>query len=585
MCEYFSPPPPHPRACDDPLFTTQWHLERIHAPDAWAYATGGTQSSIAIVDDGLQYTHGDLRVDVERSFGWNAITGERINTAHASDAIHGTATAGVATAIRDNLRGGCGVAWDSTLIGIRLLTHGTSPAENVFTSASFANSLSELALLGNVIVSNSWGPPDDGRIDGPMHRDIYSEVDGAMRSFYVSARGGLGGIIVFANGNGGRFDNSNDDGFASHPTTIAVGAIGDDNRHTPYSEPGSCIDVVAPSDGGIRGIVTADLIGDSGYASGNFTNTFGGTSASAPVVAGVIALMLDARPDLRAVDVRHILIETARPIHVDDMNWIRNSAGWWFNPWYGFGIVDARHAVSTALVWSIPTEPQVEMCSENWFGYLGLSDWEWRRVSIPSLGGITFSFIDRVSVFVDVVHPWRGDLAMRLISPSGTISQLTFRVPNSVPLRDASFVPHTYHSNAFYRESSSTHGWMIDFQDATSRGRVRRLQLCITGTRDQETEHSSPPNAMPPPQYAETANPTPSTRIAAWSSVGSTLLLACCLIVFARCIDGDDEEDERIERIRWRLRLRAFSSWTDLKRRLLGVGSPPDAVSRELGLP
>ena len=202
LCDYLPPPPPHANACNDPLFTSQWHLERIKAPDAWSYATGGTLSSIAIVDDGLQYTHGDLRVDVGRSFGWNASTGKRLSTAHANNALHGTATAGVATAIRDNLRGGCGVAWGAALIGVRLLTHGASPADNVFMSESFASSLSELATLGNVIVSNSWGPPDDGRVDGPVHRDLYSEVDVAMRSFYTTARNGLGGIIVFANGNG-----------------------------------------------------------------------------------------------------------------------------------------------------------------------------------------------------------------------------------------------------------------------------------------------------------------------------------------------------------------------------------------------
>lgn len=584
-CEYYPPPPPHVNACNDPLFTSQWHLQRIHAPDAWSYATGGTLSSIAIVDDGLQYTHGDLRVDAERSFGWNASTGLRLNTAHASDARHGTATAGVATAIRDNLNGGCGVAWGAALIGVRLLTHGASPADNVFMSESFASSLTELATLGNVIVSNSWGPPDDGRVDGPVHRDLYAEVDRAMHSFYTDARNGLGGILVFANGNGGLFDNSNDDGFASHPTTIAVGAVGDDNRRTSYTEPGTCVDVVAPSDGGIRGIVTADLIGESGYASGNFTNSFGGTSASAPVVAGVIALMLDARPNLRAVDVRHILVETARRVHIDESNWVRNSAGRWFSPWYGFGMVDARTAVSTALVWRIPVDEPEEVCSDNWFGYLGLSDWEWRRVSLPALQK-TMQFVDRVSVFVDIVHPWRGDVVMRLVSPSGTMSQLTFEVPNAVPLRDASFVPHTYHTNAFYMETSSTNGWMMDFRDATSRGRVRRLRVCVVGTRNFATHPPSPP---PPPPGTSPPSPLPSdvtdltlTRVAVWSSVGSTLMFACCLCLFA--VFGDDGEDEEDEegQIRLRRRLCVSSSWEGLKKRFgIGKRTLPDVVSRE----
>lgn len=571
-CDYSPPPPPHSNACNDPLFTFQWHLERIFAPDAWSYSAGGALSSIAIVDDGIQYTHGDLRVDVERSFGYDASTGQRHSTAHASSAIHGTATAGVATAIRDNLRGGCGVAWGAALIGVRLLNHGASPADNVFTSASFASSLSELATLGNVIVSNSWGPPDDGRVDGPVHRDFYSEVDLAMRSFYATARNGLGGIIVFANGNGGRFDNSNDDGFASHPATIAVGAVGDDHRRTPYTEPGACVDVVAPSDGGIRGIVTTDLIGGAGYASGNSTNAFGGTSASAPVVAGVIALMLDARPDLRAVDVRHILVETARRVHVDAPHWVRNGADRWFSPWYGFGMVDAQSAVTRALVWTIPTEPQDEVCSESWFGHLGLTDWEWRRVPLPALQG-SMQFIDRVSVFVDIVHPWRGDVVMRLVSPSGTISQLTFEIPNTIPLRDASFVPHTYHSNAYYMESSSSDGWMMEFRDVTSRGRVRRLRLCVIGTRNIEVISPPPP---PPPPLGDATDPTP-TRIAVWSSVGSILLFACCLFIGSVFV-GEHGGNRRI-----RLRMRSCVSgfWEDLTGRLrLRTNTAPDVESR-----
>lgn len=570
-CEYSPPPPPHPNACNDPLFASQWHLERIRAPGAWAYATGETLTSIAIVDDGLQYTHGDLNVDVARSFGWNGSTGRRLDTAHAMNALHGTATAGVAAAIRDNLRGGCGVASNAALIGVRLLSHGSSAADNVFTSDSFATSLAELSTFGNVVVSNSWGPADDGRVDGPMHRDLYSEVDGAMRSFYATARGGLGGIIVFANGNGGRFDNSNDDGFASHPATIAVGAVGDDNRRTPYTEPGACVDVVAPSDGGIRGIVTADLIGEPGYASGNFTNSFGGTSASAPVVAGVIALMLDARPDLRAVDVRHILVETARRVHVDETSWVRNGAGRWFSPWYGFGMVDAQSAVSSALVWRVPVDAQEEVCSENWFGYLGLSDWEWRRVPIPSLSE-PMRFIDRVSVFVDVVHPWRGDVIMRIVSPSGTVSLLTFEVPNTVPLRDASFVPHTYHSNAFYMEASSSDGWMMDFRDVSSRGRVRRLRLCVLGTRSPKQMPSPsvppPPRALSPPTFTDATDP-PLTRIAMWSSVGSALFLACCFLLCTACIDRDDEQ----EGLRRRLRSSVSFYWRDLRREL-GIGIP-----------
>lgn len=538
----------------------------------WA-SHSGSGSAIAIVDDGIQYTHGDLNIDTERSFGWNVSTGERIATAHSGNALHGTATAGVASAIRDNMRGGCGVAWGSTLIGVRLLSNDiSSTANSVFMGESFVQSLTELSSIDNVVVSNSWGPPDDGRVDGPMHQGLYSNVDDAMRMFYTSARGGLGGIIVFANGNGGPYDNANDDGFASHPTTISVGAVGDDNRRTSYTEPGACVDIVAPSDGGLRGIVTADLIGGNGYANGNFTASFGGTSAATPVVSGVIALMLDARPRLRSVDVRHILVRTARRVHVDDPHWVENSAGIWFSPWYGFGLVDAEEAVEMAREWDAsPTEE--EICSEDWFGFLGLSDWEWRKVPLT---GASMRTVVRVSVFIDVVHPWRGDVVMRIVSPSGTISQLTFEVPNNVPLSDASFIPHMYHSNAFYMESAINTGWTVDFRDVSARGRVRHVRICLSGVRGQasppSSQHSPPPSFQAKPSHTDTT----VTRIVTWIAVGTVLLASCCCLVFAfRLDDGDRDEEENVYddtregcmyRFTRRLRLDAFAFWEAVKR-------------------
>ena len=188
---------------------------------------------------------------------------------------------------------------------------------------------------------------------------------------------------------------------------------------------------------------------------------------------------------------------------------------------------------------------------------------------------------------------WRGDVVMRLISPSGTMSQLTFEVPNAVPLRDAYFVPHTYHTNAFYMEASASDGWMMDFRDVSARGRVRRLQLCVVGTRNYASDPPSPPPPpplalSPPPLPVDVADPTP-TRIAAWSSVGSTLFLACCLFLFAVFVDDEEEEEneeDRQTRLRRRLRSRVSSSWEDLKRRLgIGTKTLPDAGSRELVLP
>ena len=125
----------------------------------------------------------------------------------------------------------------------------------------------------------------------------------------------------------------------------AVAAIDHDGRQSSYSEPGAPLLISAYSSGDTAGITTTDRSGADGYDPGDYTNTFGGTSSSAPLVSGVIALMLEANPNLTYRDVQQILVRTAEmndPLHFD---WTSNAAGYDINHAYGFGAVDATAAV------------------------------------------------------------------------------------------------------------------------------------------------------------------------------------------------------------------------------------------------
>jgi hypothetical protein len=145
---------------------------------------------------------------------------------------------------------------------------------------------------------------------------------------------------------------SNYDGYANADETIAVAAVTDYGAFAWYSEPGANLLCALPSSGsGQRAILATDLVGDAGASPGDYTHSFGGTSADAPMLSGIIALMLEANPNLTWRDVQHVLIRSCRIPQTRTSLWSVNSAGRPHSMDYGFGIPDASVAVSIAQQW------------------------------------------------------------------------------------------------------------------------------------------------------------------------------------------------------------------------------------------
>lgn len=526
------PPPPSPQACTDPWFPRQWHLDVSNVASAWSI-TRGKNAHVAVLDDGVQYHHPDLKVNASLSFGWDFETGVRTFTADDPMSQHGTATAGVIAAIPNNGRGGCGAAHASTLVAVKLLSNEASTS---LSDDIFMKSLRELAKTPGLVASNSWGPPDDGRVDGPGHREWYRVANDAIREFCER-----GHVLVFASGNGGQYDNSNDDGFASHLDTVAVGSVGDDLHKTSYSEPGTNIDLVAPSDGGWRSITTTDVVGDAGYGPGNVTHSFGGTSASTPLVSGVVALMLSVRPELTPRDVRLILWSTSSKIDPQSADWITNAKGVATHPYYGHGMLNAAAAVAVANSWTHPPEVRDD-CSSTWVGFLPTVYDRWTEIVYD---GLSFEFeeLEQVVVYVDVDHPWRGDVLLRLVSPSGTAVPFTFLVPSGIPLHHKAFVPHNFTINSFYKESSSTRGWKLQVMDVSSRGRLRQSYVCLHGVKshsggrvDEELGGSIAPVSPPPlhPPVDDNGSDNGRTlRVVIWTVSSISVCVGCLLLYVA----------------------------------------------------
>ncbi len=409
---------------DDPFFSDQWHLtntgqsggktgEDVNVMPVWNQGFTGEGVNIGIVDDGLEHDHPDLIANYQEELSYDFNYGDQDPDPLKNDG-HGTSAAGVAAA-RDNDSCGVGAAYRAGLAGLRLIAK-----EN--TDAQEADSLSYQRDAIH-IYSNSWGPDDDGaHLEGPGPLALEALEDNAK-----NGRNRLGNIYVWAAGNGlTSNDNINYDGYANSRFTIAVGAVGHNGRQADYSEPGAAMLITAPSDTYLNGkniaITTTDLSGSYGDSLGDCTDDFGGTSASSPLAAGVVALMLEANPKLTWRDVQHILVKTAVKNDPGDEDWTLNGAGLHINHKYGFGRIDAAASVDLALMWqTAPDTSSLSYGPENVNQSVPDNDTEGVSSAINVDQNIK---LEHVEVVFTATHSRRGDLRLVLTSPSGTQSVL-----------------------------------------------------------------------------------------------------------------------------------------------------------------
>jgi hypothetical protein len=250
-------------------------------------------------------------------------------------------------------------------------------------------------------------------------------------------RGGLGIIYVFGSGNAYfKGDYTTLKGYTNTRLTISVGAVGKDRKHAYYSTPGASLFVSAP--GADREDPEKHYAAQVG---GGCIDVGMGTSFSAPVVSGVISLMLEANPTLGWRDVQGILAQSSTPVldyieEEDDDSATTNGAGFWHSVLYGFGLVNAASAVDLAKTWTNYGPEQLISVDSGILDYpivddpatattssliVSTSD---HQANAGQSSDSSHFVVETVELLLNIAHFSRGDLKVELMSPSGTTSLL-----------------------------------------------------------------------------------------------------------------------------------------------------------------
>ncbi len=320
------------------LYSKQYYLKNYsttsvgtNVESAWDLAPSlGSNVKVAVIDEGVEHYHEDL-LNVMTGFTGGNPSGLGYPKAatESYSYAHGTACAGIIGA-NNNSIGVRGIASNAKILPADISY--TDYKGEVYMDLEYAAEAIVWASERADVLSCSWGVADG-------YKNV--AVHDAIKKALSEGRSGKGCVVVFSTGNKAAFYPNNISFPASVDGVISVGAVDKSGNICDYSQRGPGLCLVAPSGKNIPSgdIATTDRMGVIGYSKGNYTETFSGTSAACPQVAGVAALMLSERPDLTAAEVKDVLQRTARDL---------GASG--YDTTYGYGLLDAYAALNEVVL-------------------------------------------------------------------------------------------------------------------------------------------------------------------------------------------------------------------------------------------
>ena len=317
---------------NDPEFGRQWHLPRIEAPELWDYIQyTGEEVILGIVDSGVRWTHEDLKgnIYINQSqltgrtinwdtgmiegvpstgnypgniqgdvIGWNFVYPQNNQShQHYQGQTHGTHVAGIAGAVGDNSVGVSGVAMYTKILPTRNSPNNASQPTGIQDAYG---AVMYVADRGAKVINASWGNEEVNQSSVANNAVNYALNKGAV---FVAAAGNSGSNNV---------DGVSINWPANATNAISVAMLNQQDRKDSGSCYGSHLTISAPG----VGIYSTYYTGSQGNTTESYQYATG-TSMAAPVVTGVIGMIMAANPHLSPQEIKQRIIDTADPLPED----------------------------------------------------------------------------------------------------------------------------------------------------------------------------------------------------------------------------------------------------------------------------
>ncbi|KII62670.1 Neuroendocrine convertase 1 [Thelohanellus kitauei] len=378
----------------------------------WKRGITGKGIVVAVVDDGVDRYHEDLKGNYDPKASYNFVTDTYDpNTLNDS---HGTKCIGLISSVANNRICGVGAAYEAKFGALRVFSSEHLEIYDSHEAQAFQFKPDYIDVY-----SMSWGPLDDGKsIEKPN-----ALASAALEYAAVHGRKGKGSLFIWSTGNGGRnFDSCGYDGYLQRHEVLVVSSASTKGSVPLYAE--RCTAVIACSLSNY-GNYPEPLIYTT-FPPNKCSRSHAGTSVSAPIVSAIIALLLQTKNDLSRRDIQDLIVRTSLQI---DKHFIVNAAGHKHSLNFGFGLIQADKLIDAANSSDFKTLPPLKICKSPILndGQQVISG-GWLNSSIYTSGCLrgpsTLDTIEVVIVTLTIESSLRSGSTIFLTSPSGTTAPI-----------------------------------------------------------------------------------------------------------------------------------------------------------------